>query len=450
MICSGLALIPPQIKAINNKGDYELLIITPAAFSASLQPLVAHKEYHGIATKIITLEDIYASLYFPLEGRDNPEQIKYFIKQAKDNWDIQYVMLVGGKDNMPVRYSHAPSNFPTDTDTFISDLYYADIYDENGTFCSWDSNHNNIFGEIGEEDVIDTVDLYPDVYIGRLLCSNAAEVTLVVNKIIEYEDNVSGASWLNTVVLSGGDTSPSVLDEIMYMLILFSAYHHLYTFTLEGEYLCDEISKIMTEANVIKCYVSGIVRPTVKRLTVTNINTALNEGCKFFVFSGHGSPYSFSTHAPLNNYLSFPLPLGYTSSSIQQLENKNKLPITIFNCCLCGDFDEIASPIAWKFLNYEKGGSIGSLACTTYSWGTPTTFTVKTYNGFLTTEIFRSYTNGVDILGELWANSISHYLDDDQAMLSYMPILNWIHYVCLEEWILFGDPSLKVGGYVKP
>ena len=62
-------------------------------------------------------------------------------------------------------------------------------------------------------------------------------------------------------------------------------------------------------------------------------------------------------------------------------------------------------------------------------------------------EIFRSYREGTDILGELWGNSISGYLDDENAMLSYMPSLKWIHYVCLEEWILFGDPSLKIGGY---
>ena len=168
------------------------------------------------------------------------------------------------------------------------------------------------------------------------------------------------------------------------------------------------------------------------------------------MFSGHGSPYSFSTHSQFNNYIKFPLPLGYTLSSIQHLENKNKLPVTIFNCCQCANFDEVSNPIAWEFINNENGGSIGSLACTTYSWGTPTTFTSKTYNGFLTIEIFRSYNNGIDILGELWANSISQYLDDEQAMLSYMPILNWIHYVCLEEWILIGDPTLKIGGYPSP
>ena len=434
-------------KQIYSNEQYDFLIISPDEFKINFIPLKQHKESKGIQTIVIGLHEIYDSIYFPLQGRDEAEQIKYFLKNAKDTWHIKYVMLVGGKDNMPVRYSHCPSNFPTDEDKFISDLYYADLYDENGSFCSWDSNNNNIFGEIGEEDAIDNVDLYPDVCLGRILCSDSAEVDFLVNKIIEYENNVYGESWLDNIVLSGGDTHPSLLDEIMYMLILFSSYDAMYRFALEGEYICEEISKVMNEDNAIKCYTSGFLKPNVKGLTADNINNAINEGCKFFVFSGHGSPYSFSTHSPFNKYISFPLPIGYTLSSIQHLENKNKLPVTIFNCCLCANFDEVSNPIAWEFIKNENGGSIGSLACTTYSWGTPTTFTSKTYNGFLTLEIFRSYNNGIDILGELWAKSISKYLDDEQAMLSYMSILNWIHYVCLEEWILIGDPSLKIGGY---
>jgi len=243
-------------KQISSNEQYDFLIISPDEFIINFIPLKQHKESKEIQTKIIGLQEIYDDLYFPLEGRDEAEQIKYFIKKAKDNWNIKYVMLVGGKDIMPVRFSHAPSNFPTDEDKFISDLYFADIYDENGSFCSWDSNNNNIFGEIGEESLIDTVDLYPDVYLGRILCSESNEVNIVVNKIIEYENNVYGESWLDNIVLCGGDTHPSIIDEIMYKFILLSAYDNKYKFALEGEYICEEISKIMDEDNAIKCYVS--------------------------------------------------------------------------------------------------------------------------------------------------------------------------------------------------
>jgi hypothetical protein len=66
--------------------DYNFLIITPGDFSDELQPLVGHKKQYGIVTKIVTLDDVYESVYFPVNGRDDAEKIKYFIKSAKENW----------------------------------------------------------------------------------------------------------------------------------------------------------------------------------------------------------------------------------------------------------------------------------------------------------------------------------------------------------------------------
>lgn len=96
LICSGLGLIPTQTQATINSG-YDFIIITPAGFSNELQPLAAHKEQHAITTKIVTLDDIYDSVFFPVEGRDDAEKIKYFIKNALDTWNVTYVLLVGGR-----------------------------------------------------------------------------------------------------------------------------------------------------------------------------------------------------------------------------------------------------------------------------------------------------------------------------------------------------------------
>jgi len=49
----------------------------------------------------------------------------------------------------------------------LTDLYYADIYDEFGDFCSWDENNNGRYGETYHEHHqtydLDGVDLFPDV-----------------------------------------------------------------------------------------------------------------------------------------------------------------------------------------------------------------------------------------------------------------------------------------------
>ncbi|MGC9307455.1 MAG: C25 family cysteine peptidase, partial [Thermoplasmatota archaeon] len=57
---------------------YDLLVIAPQEFTDALQPLVQHKEDHGLATQLVTLDEIYASA----QGRDDAERVKYYIKDA--------------------------------------------------------------------------------------------------------------------------------------------------------------------------------------------------------------------------------------------------------------------------------------------------------------------------------------------------------------------------------
>jgi hypothetical protein len=190
--------------------DYDFLILSPIEFINELVALTIHKEQYGITTKIVSLDDIYNSIYFPVKGRDEPEIIKYFIKEAKDHWNISYVMLVGGREKMPVRF--IPKLFDFNT-FFISDLYYADLYDEDMNFCSWDTNNNSIFGELAYDRMIDYRDLYPDVNIGRILCRTSSETEFIVNQIIEYEKkNTRDQDWFNNLVLCGGNTKPFYLD----------------------------------------------------------------------------------------------------------------------------------------------------------------------------------------------------------------------------------------------
>ena len=50
---------------------------------------------------------------------------------------------------------------------FASDLYYADLYNANGSFCSWDTDNDGLYAEWPyPQPQQDTVDLVPDVYVG--------------------------------------------------------------------------------------------------------------------------------------------------------------------------------------------------------------------------------------------------------------------------------------------
>ncbi len=438
----------------NQEDDFDLLIITPSEFNGSLQPLVEHKNSHGVAAKLVILEEINE------EGRDKQEEIKYYIKDAIENWGVTYVLLVGNGSKMPVRYSY-DANYSGVPDPFISDLYYADVYDANGTFCSWDTNMNNKFAEtkhdhdIHKTIVLDKVDLYPDVNIGRLLCSNSSEVDIVVNKIIHYEENTAGKSWFNNLILFGGNDFP-IGAELLLKLILESSYpDYEQHFAWEGEYLCDKVAELMVDFNAEKYYASAVifkflnVMRGVKTPTVENINEAINNGAGFLLLAAHGNPEGIVTYSPFFNLVPIPFPSGYTSSDVQKLNNGDKLPIMISEACSIGDFSGetgVSSPFAWEFVKLENGGAIASFASTSRLWVSPGSAYTESKGGYMVYHLFKAYCDGNDKAGTLLTKTITDYLNDDYALWEAYGDL-YIHYGDIEMLSLFGDPSLKIGGY---
>ena len=80
----------------NNQENFDMIIISPEQFRNSLDNFITHKKNHEIETTFVSLEDIYNGGYFDAQGRDNPEKIKYFIKNAIEEWNIKYVLFIGG------------------------------------------------------------------------------------------------------------------------------------------------------------------------------------------------------------------------------------------------------------------------------------------------------------------------------------------------------------------
>jgi len=78
-----------SLEKTSTTAEYDLVIIAPSKFTDKLQPLVDHKISHGVNTILKTTEDIYA-VY---QGRDKPEQIKYFILDAKETWGYNVCII---------------------------------------------------------------------------------------------------------------------------------------------------------------------------------------------------------------------------------------------------------------------------------------------------------------------------------------------------------------------
>ncbi|HEC89213.1 MAG TPA: hypothetical protein ENI44_01370, partial [Thermoplasmatales archaeon] len=271
--------IEKPMHLMNFPDKYDLLIISYDDFTDILTPLVNHKNSIGVTTKIVSLSDIYSGTYFPIQGRDDAEKIKYFIKNAREEWGIKYVLLVGNYWRIPVRYSHLETDKGTKFEelSFVSDLYYADLYDSNGGFSSWDTDNDGVYGEwpylMGMKD---NVDMAPDVYIGRLACTSRYEVETMVDKIITYENTTYGSRWFHRIVTVGGDT--------------FDKNWENGTDYDEGEVANEKAIEYMNGFTPIRIWAS------LGNLATENIVKEISKGCGFAYFVGHGNPRSWATH----------------------------------------------------------------------------------------------------------------------------------------------------------
>ena len=410
-----------------------LLIITPAEFKDALQPLVDHKTSHGLATTLVTLETINLTY----SGRDLPEKIKYCIKDNLDTSGISYVLLVGDMKKLPIRITYASwweANI-------LSDLYYADIYNTQDQFCTWDRNLNNRFGEITHNGAdIDGVDLYPDVNVGRLACSSITDVQNQVNKIIAYETQTTGQAWFKHIILAGGDTFPGSMD----------APRGVY----EGEITNTAV------AATVPAFTPKFLWTSKHNLHFFTFNHAIDDGAGFVSYSGHGFEHGWGTYRP--NAMTKTMVLYYTPY-IKQLKNGNKLPIIFFDACLTAKLDfnitdlkhyypvlsdllvrlgitsndpTVSYPcFAWSFLVKADGGAIGTIGATRTAYTHVDADGIYGGAGYLNVQFFSSYHDGVR-LGQMMTGSQAGYLNGVG-----------MDYFTLEEFLLFGDPSLMVGGF---
>ncbi len=167
---------------ISNKGDYKLptgnsfeyLIITGDELVSSFQPLAEWKTQKGIPAVIRTTSWIDTSY----SGRDLPEKIRNYIKITYQDSGTVWVLLGGDTEIIPCRYAYI--SFETLTEYIPSDLYYSDL-DGN-----WDYDNDGTYGEPE-----DSLDMFPDVFVGRAPVINVQQAERFVNKGFAYSKTPS-------------------------------------------------------------------------------------------------------------------------------------------------------------------------------------------------------------------------------------------------------------------
>jgi hypothetical protein len=422
----------PSLEPVSRNEQYVFVIVAPSEFTTPLNSLVTHKNNRGVSTKLVTLSEIYGGVHFPLEGRDDPEKIKYFIKNAYENWGTRYVLLVGGSEEIPVRYTHVYVDYNEgDDEVFLSDLYYADIYTSEGEFSSWDTNQNSVFGEYdwGESHLTDDVDLYPDVYFGRLACVDRQEVEDVVHKIVTYETQEAWTKeWFTTIAVIGGDTIPGPLGDE--------------SGVDEGEYVNQAILNTMSGFIPDKIWDSNRRLSGISPSGVDNINNGFTSGCGFVDWAGHGAANVWTTYPHNGSRQSLPTPFGtYYNFQAMNLENGDKLPIVVTGACCVGKFNLLPDCFTWAFVKNPNGGGIASIGPSGLSWGSSGKSTIYYLEGRMQVSFFKAYKQGATTFGEMWAEGIVNYI---------RPNMDGGHHKTGEQWEPFGDPTLQIAEESQP
>ena len=179
-----IQLILVLISSIESKDDddYEYLIVTTDVLKDGWTEFVEFNQRRCLRTKVQTMDYIKANM----QGVDDADKLRNYIKQEFSDHNIVYVLLGGdektsNENEIPARMFRAQ---------FYDNIYSPDYYQDKAVAADmyyscldgdW-KDTNTYYGEPGSED------MYWEVYASRLPPDSPTELNNVLNKIIKYSE----------------------------------------------------------------------------------------------------------------------------------------------------------------------------------------------------------------------------------------------------------------------
>ncbi|RKX69028.1 hypothetical protein DRP53_09395 [candidate division WOR-3 bacterium] len=376
-----LTLRPKRVNGRVDAVDY--LIITNSTMSSEFQRLADWKRSLGFKTWIRDVDWITTN--YP--GRDRPERIRNYLKTLIDS-GIDYLLLGGDTDILPCRFAYAmtcSAFYHPREDSLPCDLYFADL---DGT---WDRDNDGIFGEVE-----DSVDLYPDLLVGRAPVNTAAEARAFVDKTITYEKNPS-SGYLTSALFAAEYLWPGTDSGLSKDKIGNESFPSYYNLTKLYERLGNESPQAV---------INGIER-----------------GQGLLNHNGHGWIDIMSCATGyLRNY------------HMDNLNNPNKYGCFYSIGCWTTAFD--FDCIAEHFVLNPNGGGIAFVGNSSYGWGSPGNPTFGYSDRFDQRFFHELFCEGHPRLGEALAYDKIHFIPYSREKNVY----RWHQY----QLNLLGDPSLMI------
>ena len=149
----------------------DLLIITTNTQFDGYTDLAHFKKITGYNTAVRTITWVRQHY----TGVDDAERIRKFIADAVANWGVLYVLMGGDVLDIPTRWVWTAPLYSQWPVHIVTDHYYSDL-DGN-----WNGDGDEKYGEVD-----DSLDLFPDVFVGRLPTTNNIQVRDYIDKLKAY------------------------------------------------------------------------------------------------------------------------------------------------------------------------------------------------------------------------------------------------------------------------
>jgi hypothetical protein len=401
--------------------SFEYVIIAKDNMFSAFDSLVAWKNSLGFSTRLMS----YDSIISQYPGTDNADRIRNFLIDKYLAWGIQYVLIAGNVDAIPMKICFPDAAHEYDTPT---DYYFAELTDD------WDSDGDGYYGEYDQ----DSIGFVPEIMVGRFPYDNPAMLSSIAEKTVHFE--MDTGPWKNRALLLGAFSNFAnenhtgwpdcdgavVMENIKDSLLAGWECTRLY----EEAGLCPSIHPhegALTGSQVVAEWSSGAY-------AITNWSGHGNSGGAYRKVwawdDGDSVPEYFEIESEPFIYMTDPASLDDAHPSI----------VFSASCSNAAGDDNLAR-------NLIGNGASGVVAATTYGWYTPGWEDPSDGNIMSLEYYFNHYLIGEDEpVGDALFDAKMYYFTYLYFPDPWGGDPDWTPQQNMLDYVLFGDPSLKRAG----
>ena len=182
-------------RTVTTLPDFEYTVVTNRELAPAFDRLIGWKRQKGYSAGVVCIEDILACPDF--QGGDlvsniddDAGKLRAYLKYTYDSGSLRYALLAGDYTVLPIRYGCGDHNYSStkivsNNSKIPTDIYFSDF---NG---NWNKDGDDHYGESTH----DKVDFYPEIFVGRLLCTSRQEIANYTEKLIRYERNPGNGDY---------------------------------------------------------------------------------------------------------------------------------------------------------------------------------------------------------------------------------------------------------------